>query len=165
VIKIAMTPNSDTSLSQHISLIQAAMPSRFAGGTLQAPLMEQYKNWVQVYSTPNELFKPLAMLPRNGCWIYPTNKKVTSLESLTDILELNPKLRPAAVGYVAMERPTQRVGALEDKHCYAEPAIGLVKCVTPIETRLAGVENFMRNAFWLLNVENEVMLMETANRE
>lgn len=165
VIKIAVTPNSDTSLSQQISLIQAAMPPRFAGGTLQAPLMEQYKNWVQVYSTPNELFKPLAILPRNGCWIYPTNQKVTSLESLAAILELKPRLRPAAIGYVAMERPTQRVGALEDKHCYVEPAIGVVNCVTPIETRLAGVENFMRNAFWLLNVENEVMLMETANRE
>jgi len=165
VIKIAITPHSDTPLAQQLPLIQAAMPSRFAGGTLQAPLIAQEVNWAQIYNTPTELFKPLAILPRNGCWIYPTSEKATSLEQLTDVMALNPRLRPAALGYIALENPTERAGARESKHCYAEPVIGLVNCVTPIETRLAGVDKFMDNAFWQFYVENEAMLMQTANRE
>ncbi|PAJ73371.1 hypothetical protein CJF42_16170 [Pseudoalteromonas sp. NBT06-2] len=147
------------------ALIKAAFPSKFAGGCMHPPSLYENKEWCHIYHDSNELFSKLSRLPRNGCWVYPSDKTADNLEQLADTLKLNPRLKPASLGFVALEPMKYRENAIADLHCYAEPAIGLVNCISPITVRLNGVKSFLNKAFWQLNIEKDAMLMKIAKFE
>ncbi|WP_051201976.1 type I-F CRISPR-associated protein Csy2 [Ferrimonas senticii] len=147
---------------EELNLAQAAFPSRFAGGCLQPPCLYEHTHWCQLHTSPQELFDELKRLPRGGAWVYPTATGVTALDELPELLTENPSYRPASIGFVALEEPQERAGSLERTHCYAEPAIGVVNCVGPIEVRLAGLKSFLEKAFWQMDVDGRAMLLHKA---
>ncbi|WP_417345546.1 type I-F CRISPR-associated protein Csy2 [Ferrimonas sp.] len=162
VLKLVTHENDDPLSDADIPSIQAAFPSRFAGGTLQPPCLYEKAHWCSLYSSAQELFEPLSRLPRGGCWIYPMTEQVSSVDELLEAMQAKPSYRPVTVGYVALEDGREREGSLETEHCYAEPAIGLADCVGPIEVRLAGMKAFLANAFWHMEVDGRAMLVKKA---
>ncbi|MBY6094672.1 type I-F CRISPR-associated protein Csy2 [Ferrimonas balearica] len=155
--------DGEAPLSQEeLNLAQTAFPSCFAGGCLQPPCLYEHTHWCQLHTSPQELFDELKRLPRGGTWVYPTATGVTALDELPPLLTEQPSYRPASVGFVALEEPQERAGSLERTHCYAEPAIGVVNCVGPIEMRLAGLKSFLENAFWQMDMEGRAMLLHKA---
>lgn len=140
-------------------LLEAALPSRFAGGYLLPPSLSEGKQWYRLYTSLESLFTPLSHLPRNGCWIYPFNSDITSLDALFDILTSDQRLRPVSSGFIFLEALQYRPGSLEKRHTYAESTLGLSLCVNPLEMRLAGKNKFYNQAFWQLNDEKNAILI------
>ena len=101
----------------------------------------------------------------NGSWLYPSKKVVKSFEQLIDALNGNFNLRPAAIGFAALEEPVKRDAALHEYHCYAEPIIGLLECVSNISVKYAGAKQFFHDAFWVMDVQKESMLMKKSKFE
>lgn len=145
-----------------LSLLQAAFPSRFAGGILLPPSLFELSEWLQVYTNSSELFSTLARLPRSGCWIYPDDRGVNSFEDMVKRLEKDRDLKPVGLGYIPLEEPQSRVGSIAHKHCFVEPCIGVVQCKNPIDMRLAGAKQFYSSAFWCFDISNQAMLMKKA---
>lgn len=145
-----------------LSLLQAAFPSRFAGGTLHPPSLFEQTDWLSVYSNQSELFSVLARLPRSGCWVYPDDKGVSSFDELASRLENDPDLKPVGLGFIPLEEPHCRVGSIAPYHCYVEPCIGVVRCMNPINVRLSGSQQFYQSAFWHFDIANDAMLMKKA---
>lgn len=145
-----------------IMLLQASLPSRFAGGTLHPPSLFEQTNWLSVYSSQSELFSVLSRLPRSGCWVYPDDKGVNSFNELAIRLNNEPDLKPLGLGFLLLEEPQQRDGCMASLHCYVEPCIGLVRCINPISVRLAGSKKFYQSAFWRFDIANDTMLMKKA---
>ena len=142
-----------------ISPFIAAFPSRFAGGTLLPPALYERSEWCRLYNDPEEVFSRVMRLPRNGCWIYPYAADFHTLDKLLETVQQQVDLRPVNIGYVGLEDANERESSLERLHCYAEPAIGLVRCLNPINVRLSGSESFFKNAFWRMKLQNRAMLM------
>jgi len=142
------------------SLLQAALPSCFAGGSLHPPALYEQQHWCRYYSSSGELFSVLSRLPRHGCWIYPHESSVTSLEDLVVALDADSALRPVHTGYVPLTSLSERAGSIAPSHCYAESAIGLARCVNPIDMRLSGRQRFLKNGFWCFCAENASILMK-----
>ena len=147
-----------------LSLLQAAFPSHFAGGTLHPPSLFEQTDWLSVYASPSELFTVLARLPRTGCWIYPDDKGVSSFDELAIRLANDNDLKPIGTGFIPLEEPSCRVGSVAPYHCYVEPCIGVVRCMNPINVRLSGSQHFYHSAFWHFDIANDAMLMKKATR-
>ncbi|MGR5144816.1 type I-F CRISPR-associated protein Csy2 [Photobacterium sp. DNB23_23_1] len=145
-----------------ISLLQAAFPSRFAGGTLHPPSLFERTDWLSVHSSRSELFSVLSRLPRSGCWIYPEDKGVSSFAELAARLEIEPELKPVGLGFIPLEELKPRIGSIASYHCYVEPCIGVAQCINPINVRLSGSQKFFQSAFWHFDITNNAMLMKKA---
>ncbi|QIZ75761.1 type I-F CRISPR-associated protein Csy2 [Ferrimonas lipolytica] len=162
VLKVVTPPEVEPLTQAEFNLVQAAFPSNFAGGCLQPPCLYECTEWCKLHTSPQELFDELVRLPRGGCWVYPTDEKITCLDDLGPLLTKKQNYRPVSAGFVALEELQCRAGSVESSHCYAEPAIGLVDCIGPIEVRFAGLKHFLENAFWHMDVTDRAMLLKKA---
>ncbi|WP_344954319.1 type I-F CRISPR-associated protein Csy2 [Zobellella aerophila] len=144
---------------ESVSQLMAALPSRFAGGTMLPPALYEQSQWCHLYHDTGELFSILSRLPRNGRWIYPVKTEVCSLDGMLEEMASESSMRLVNLGYVGLHKPGQRDGALEPMHCYAEPAMGLVQCRDPVSVRLKGCFDFLSSAFWRLNCQDGTMIM------
>ena len=158
-------PNTELLDKLNSQLIKPALPSSFAGGTMHPPSLYQNINWCHVHTKPSELFKSLKVKSSNGSWLYPSKKVVKSFEQLIDALNGNFNLRPAAIGFATLEEPVKRDAALHEYHCYAEPVIGLLECVSNTSVKYAGAKQFFHDAFWVMDVQKESMLMKKSKFE
>ncbi len=120
---------------------------RLAGGSI-FPEFEQPEALINLYQTPTDLFNRISLMPRNGCWLYPSTLRVKNFTELADTLNEYTELKPVNIGYAFLEEPKSRAGAITNKHCYAESVIGLARCVSAIEVRVNGCRSFWRDAFW-----------------
>ncbi|MCG7551644.1 type I-F CRISPR-associated protein Csy2 [Pseudoalteromonas sp. Of7M-16] len=159
------TDNQSVANDLSENLLKAAFPSRYAGGTLHPPSLYEQIDWCQVYSKPLELFERIRALPRGGSWLYPTSVEVRCFEELAEQLTLRPTMRPAALGYLALEEPKPRQGAITQLHCYVEPVIGLLECVDAVTVRLSGARHFFNHGFWAMHCKKASMLMKKAKFE
>lgn len=141
-------------------ILKAHFPPNFASGVMHQPELTSNVNWCCLYSNENQLFEKLRRLPLSGCWVMPTEHKIQDLDELLLLLNSDSKLSPSMMGYMLLSEPMARVGALERLHCYAEPAIGVVKYETAISVRLKGIGNYFNNAFWMLDAQEKFMLMK-----
>jgi len=144
-----------------IPLIQASLPAKLAGGSVHPPSLYERREWCSLYSIQHELFDRLARLPAGGRWIFPTHQEVHSLEELMDIITSDYSIRPAMLGYLLLEEPTLREGALTSMHAYAEPVLGLVQALSAIDVRIMKPKVFWATAFWQLKVSERAMLMKS----
>ncbi|TMO25860.1 type I-F CRISPR-associated protein Csy2 [Pseudoalteromonas sp. S4741] len=158
-------PNKEILNKLNSQLIKPALPSSFAGGTMHPPSLYQNIDWCHVHTKPSELFKNIKAKALNGSWLYPSKKVVKSFEQLIDALNGNFNLRPAAIGFAALEEPVKRDAALHEHHCYAEPVIGLLECVSNTSVKYAGAKQFFHDAFWVMDVQKESMLMKKSKFE
>ena len=158
-------PNEEILNKLNSQLIKPALPSTYAGGTMHPPSLYQNIDWCRLYTKPSELFKDLKAKPSNGSWLYPSKKVVKSFEQLIDALNGNFNLRPAAIGFAALEEPVKRDAALHEYHCYAEPVIGLLECVSNTSVKYAGAKQFFHDAFWVMDVQKGSMLMKKSKFE
>ncbi|MGA4607615.1 type I-F CRISPR-associated protein Csy2 [Pseudoalteromonas maricaloris] len=147
------------------NLLKAAFPSRYAGGTLHPPSLYDQVDWCQVYAKPLALFERIRSLPKGGSWLYPTSVEISSFEELAEQLTLRPTMRPAALGYLALEEPKSRQGSITQLHCYVEPVIGLLECVDAVTVRLSGARHFLNHGFWAMHCKKASMLMKKAKFE
>ena len=141
-------------------ILKAHFPSTFAGGVMHQPQLSSNVNWCCLYSNENQLFEKLRRLPLSGCWVMPNDHKIEDLDELLLLLSNDSKLSPSMMGYMLLTEPMARVGALERLHCYAEPAIGVVKYETAISVRLKGIGNYFNSAFCMLDAQEKFMLMK-----
>lgn len=148
--------------TQDMTLVQAAFPSRFAGGCLLPPAVSEQTNWLNIYQNKDEAFNKLSRMPRNGCWIYPVDTSSSSLDEMLQQVVSEANYRLASIGYAALEEPRFREGSIEHLHCFAENALGLVNCVKPIEVKYAGSRQFFNSAFWQIQIQNRSMLIKRA---
>ena len=158
-------PHENTRTQLADNMFKAAFPTSFAGGTMHPPSLYETVEWCQAFTSPSQLFGELSLLPSRGCWLYPSKHQVKTFEDIADLLDADPNQRPAGLGFASLEQPTQRKGALASRHCYVEPALGLLECVNPITTRMGGAKTFFHNAFWVMGVEKTSMLMKKAKFE
>ncbi|GAP75818.1 hypothetical protein W04_2357 [Pseudoalteromonas sp. SW0106-04] len=158
-------PHESTRTQLTDNMFKAAFPTSFAGGTMHPPSLYETVEWCQAFTSPTQLFGELSLLPSRGCWLYPSKHQVRTFEDMVELLDADPNQRPAGLGFASLEQPTQRKGALGSKHCYVEPAIGLLECFNPITTRMGGAKAFFHNAFWVIGVEKTSMLMKKAKFE
>ena len=158
-------PNKEVLNKLNSQLIKPALPSMFAGGTMHPPSLYQNIDWCHLHTKPSELFKNIKVKSLNGSWLYPSKKVVKSFEQLIDALNGNFNLRPAAIGFATLEEPIKRDAALHEYHCYAEPIIGLLECVSNTSVKYAGAKQFFHNAFWVMDVQKESMLMKKSKFE
>lgn len=141
-------------------VLKAHFPTNFAGGVMHQPELDLAIDWCKSYNDENKLFKKLKRLPLSGRWIMPTKHKMSNLDDLLLLLKDNPNLSPIMFGYLLLDKPQKRHSALEDLHCYAEPAIGLVEYITAINIRLKGKNRYFANGFWMLDAQEQFMLMK-----
>ena len=160
-----LVPNTELLDKLNSQLIKPALPSTFAGGTMHPPSLYQNIDWCHLHTKPSELFKNIKAKSSNGSWLYPSKKVVRSFELLIDALNGNFNLRPAAIGFAALEEPVKRDAALHEYHCYAEPVIGLLECVSNTSVKYASAKQFFHNAFWVMDVKKESMLMKKSKFE
>lgn len=158
VIDLVLAIQTDSHL-ESVSQLMAALPSRFAGGTMLPPALYEQSQWCHLYHDAGELFSTLSRLPRNGRWIYPVKTEICSLDGMLEEMVSEPSMRPVNLGYVGLHKPGQRDGTLEAMHCYAEPAMGLVQCKDPVTVRLKGCFDFLSSAFWRIKCQNGTMIM------
>lgn len=139
-------------------LLQAACPSRFAGGVLHPPILQDERHWCQVVEDKG-LFKQLRQLPRSGRWVTPGSIQSNSLHETLCLCNKFSDLRPVSAGYALLEEPVERAGSVMKQHAFAESLISLAHLVSPIVYRLEGWEAFAQQAFWGMRSENRAMLM------
>lgn len=135
-----------------IEHLMAAKPSSFCGGTLHPPSIK--KDWLILHNNINSIFSKIKTLPAHGCWVYPTSIPFKTETELIERLTQDKNLRLVFRGYLFLDDPSERQNSYEDKHVFAEPALGLSECVNPIETRIAGINHFKENAFWQPNTKS-----------
>jgi CRISPR-associated protein Csy2 len=145
-----------------VPLLKAALPPRFAGGVIHPPSLYENREWLSEYKNENELFKSLSRLPRSGRWVIPTKETASKVEDLVQLCTMKPELRPAMLGYGFLEEPCQKEGSIEPVHAYAEPLIGLVRCLSPVEFRMKPASYFFSSAFWGMESQERSMLMKKA---
>ncbi|GGB21156.1 hypothetical protein GCM10007414_38180 [Agarivorans gilvus] len=78
-----------------------------------------------------------------------------------DIITSDYSIKPAMLGYLLLEEPTLREGALTSMHAYAEPLLGLVQTLSAIDVRIMKPKVFWAAAFWQLKVSERAMLMKS----
>ena len=141
-------------------MFKAHFPTTLAGGSMHQPELDLNINWCSLYNDDSRLFDKLKRLPLSGRWIMPTKYKIKDLEELLVLLKNNPDLSPVMSGYLLLDKPQTRDGAIEKLHCYAEPAIGLLEYTTAIHIRLNGKNRYFDNAFWMLDAQEQFMLIK-----
>lgn len=140
--------------------LKASLPTTFAGGVMHPPELSTATEWCTLYQGEFELYSNLRGLPRSGTWIMPTKYKFSELSELLGLLSNDPSLCPTMFGYLLLGTPQSRANSQEALHCYAEAAIGLVQCTNTSEIRLQGMKNFFKRAFWMLDAQEQFMLMK-----
>ncbi|XGA81386.1 hypothetical protein OR573_07100 [Halomonas sp. CH40] len=161
VIRYRLEDGHDISLKDDdLPMLQAAFPSRFAGGTMQPPPLHQDVHWCQLHRDASSLFEAISLLPVDGRWIVDSDDQVEKIDSLVAWLSKHPNHLPALSGYQLLEVPCSRQGAHRHLHAYAEPLVSLVETVSPMSFRLKSQTYFLKNAFWRLKSQNLTMLMK-----
>jgi len=147
-------------LDEQPEIIKAHFPPSLAGGVMLQPELSLSTDWCRLYSDENLLFEKLRRLPLSGRWIMPTKYRISDLEELLLLVTNHPELSPTMFGYLLLDQPKARDGSIEERHCYAEPAIGLIEYTTAIKIRLKGKKNYFNRAFWVLDAQERFMLMK-----
>ncbi len=142
-------------------LLQAACPSRFAGGVLHPPSLQDERHWCQVVEDKG-LFKQLRQLPRSGRWVTPGSIQSDSLHETLYLCNKFSDLKPVSAGYALLEEPVERAGSVMKQHAFAESLISVARLGSPIEYRWEGWEAFAQQAFWGMRAEKRAMLMAKA---
>jgi len=140
--------------------LKSAFPARLAGGSMFAPELSRDVNWCSLYRDKQAVYKKLKGLPASGKWVAPASEQVESVRSLLAKLRLNTRLRPAMLGYMFLGTPEERNNSLERRHAYAEPALGLVECLSAIDIRFIGKNKFMFRLFWALDPQPSHVLLK-----
>lgn len=140
--------------------LKASFPATFAGGVMHPPEVSNIAEWCTLYQGEPELYSRLCGLPRSGTWIMPTKYKFSELSELIGLLSSDPSLCPTMSGYLLLGTPQSRSNSQEALHCYAEAAVGVVQCTNSSEIRLQGMKNFFKRAFWMLDAQEQFMLMK-----
>lgn len=151
-----------TLLDKQRGILKASFPSNFAGGVVLQPSLDSEMNWCNLYQSKAQLFELLKRLPLSGKWIVPTSHKYQTIEELLTLLNSFSDLSATMMGYVLLDQPKCREGALRALHSYAEPAIGIVECKTAIQVRFCGESSFFNRAFWMLDAQENYMIMTRA---
>lgn len=141
-------------------MLKSSFPANLAGGVMHPPELDTAGKWCELYQCETDLFTKIRTLPASGKWVMPTNHLIESVGDLFFLLDKNPSLCPTMFGYLPLTKPIKRVGSLEPLHCYAEPAIGVVECISAIQVRLQGQANYFKKAFWMLEAKEQSMLMK-----
>ena len=162
VLEFDVDEEDRVQLGSNLQFLQAALPSNFAGGAMQPPSLFENKNWCQLYYDQNLLFAKLARLPRNGCWITPSSIKVNNFTDLIEYCSVDSSKKPAMLGFLLLEEPTERRGSIAEEHAFVEPVLGIVECNSPVGVRFIGAQRFFSHAFWRLKGEKGCLLMEKA---
>lgn len=161
VLRYRLEDGHDISLGDDdLPMLQAAFPSRFAGGTMQPPPLHQDLHWCQLHRDASSLFEAISLLPVDGRWIVDSDEQVESINSLVAWLSKHPHHLPALSGYQLLEVPCSRQGSHRQLHAYAEPLVGLVETVPPTSFWFKSQAYFLKNAFWRLKSQNLTMLMK-----
>ncbi|MFT6506412.1 MAG: CRISPR-associated protein Csy2 [Colwellia sp.] len=147
-------------IDEQPEMLKAHFPTTFAGGVMHPPELDLAINWCRLYDDENKLFEKLKRLPLSGRWVMPTKHKICDLDELLLLLNNDLKLSPIMFGYLLLDKPKKRCGSLEELHCYAEPAIGLVEYITAINIRLKGKNFYFNHGFWMLEAKEQFMLMK-----
>jgi CRISPR-associated protein Csy2 len=148
-------------LDESTNLLKAHFPSTLAGGAMHPPELDVTMQWCNLYHDERLLFDKLRRLPLSGRWVMPTKHKIHDLEELLSLLTSNSSLSPTMFGYMLLDKPKTRPGSLEKVHCYAEPAIGVIEYKTAINIRIKGIRNYFNQGFWMLDAQEEFMLMKS----
>ena len=143
-------------------MLKAFLPTRLAGGTLFPPELDSPCEWCEIYKFEEVLFSKLKRLPKSGSWIIPNKIPVADFNELIITIKENKNLCPTMLGYLLLDKPTQRANSISNLHSYAEPAIGLTECITGINMRFLGVDKFFKKAFWVLDAQDKFMIMKGA---
>ncbi|MCL1076915.1 hypothetical protein D5R81_02085 [Parashewanella spongiae] len=138
--------------------IREALPTRYAGGTI-FPTIRKLEERFTTSHNLTELFNSLSFMPAKGCWLYPSQFKVHSLDELHKALDTDLNLRPVAIGYQYLEEPKYRDGGISELHCYAENLLGLTRCTNSVDVRVGGAQRFLREAFWAQKTTDSEVLM------
>jgi CRISPR-associated protein Csy2 len=147
-------------LDKRPEILKAHFPPTLAGAVMLQPELSSTIDWCRLYSDENQLFEKLRRLPLSGRWAMPTKHKISDLEDLFLLLFNDSKLSPTMFGYMLLDKPETRSGSIEKRHCYAEPAIGLVEYTTAINIRIMGKKSYFNKAFWMLDAQERFMLMK-----
>lgn len=147
-------------LDENTNMLKAHFPSTLAGGVMHPPELSIEMNWCQLHSDEDSLFEKLRRLPLSGRWIMPTAYKIDDLTALLLMLSNNSDLSPTMLGYLLLDKPKVRSGSIDKYHCYAEPAIGIIEYITAIQIRLKGKRNYFNKAFWMLDTQEQFMLLK-----
>ena len=151
---------SSVNINNHISLLQAALPTRFAGGSILQPELSSNIDWVNVINDHEQLFHQVKGLPNYGEWLIPESQQPANVFELSSFMEADQSLIPISAGYHFLEYPNERDGSLCSHHVYAENALMLAKKVKPIDIRLGKIKPFHKNAFWSLDVNSSTILIK-----
>ena len=147
-------------LDEKSNMLKAHFPSTLAGGVMHPPELGIEMDWCQLHSDEDSLFEKLRRLPLSGRWIMPTTYKIDDLAALLLLLSSNSDLSPTMLGYLLLDKPKVRGGSIDKYHCYAEPAIGVIEFITAIQIRLKGKRNYFSKAFWMLDAQEQFMLLK-----
>ncbi len=161
VIRVNPDCLAHESRDELVELVKAALPSRFAGGTLQPPSLYESKDWCSLRSSQS-LYQRVSRLSAAGRWVCPSVTTPKSFEGLCELAELDKDLKPVMVGYQLLEEPTERPNSVSPVHAYAEPLIGLCVCKSPIDICLKGEKYFNAICFWKMDVVGGSILMRRA---
>lgn len=163
VFRVHCNIELQTDLSE--TMLKTAFPTRYAGGTLHPPSLYESLEWCELFKSPAKLFDKVSATEGGGSWLYPTCSSADTFEQLEEQLNTNLKLRPTHIGFLSLEEPCEREGALTKEHCYVEPVLGLLECVDAVSVRLSGSKHFLNNAFWAMSCKKTSMLMKRAKFE
>ena len=144
---------------EKIDLVKAAMPIHFSGGVIQPPPLDSRINWLSVVDE-DTLYDSLSRLPHSGCWVAPTKRILKSFDHAIELITKNKQYRFVNTAFTFLEEPTVRECSLSSLHVYAEPGLGLVECINPIEFRKLGMRDFREKAFWSLFTDNNSVRMQ-----
>ncbi|MGF1884738.1 hypothetical protein L4D13_01160 [Photobacterium profundum] len=160
VLDMLIKVKTSIDLKECISLLQAALPTRFAGGSLFQPEILSSDDWLYVTDSKVGLFHRAKGLPNYGMWLTPESQQPLKISDLVYFIENDRSLIPISAGYHFLESPKQREGCICSHHVYAENVIMLAKKVKPINVRLEGIKSFFKNAFWSLDVNSSTILIK-----
>ena len=147
-------------------IVIAALPARLAGGTMFPYEMTDSNTWFKLINSDLKLIHILKRLPNFGKWVMPTNKSISNLDELVQLLDEDSSYLPVMVGFALLEKPQRRKGSIATEHCFAEPLIGLAQLKDAIETKLNVYKSFLHNAFWQLDAnENHVIITKARNSD
>ncbi|PSW47464.1 hypothetical protein C0W66_17950 [Photobacterium kishitanii] len=160
VIDMIIKVKTSVNINNYISLLQLALPTRFAGGSILQPELSSNIDWVNVINDHEQLFHQVKGLPNYGEWLIPEAQQPITVSELSSFLEADQSLIPVGAGYHFLEYPNERDGSLCSHHVYAENALMLAKKVKPIDIRLGKIKHFHKNAFWSLDVNSSTILIK-----
>jgi CRISPR-associated protein Csy2 len=137
-------------------MLKAFFPTRLAGGTLFPPGLDSPCEWCEIYKLEEMLFSKLKRLPKSGSWIILNKIPVADLNELITTIKENKNLCPTMLGYLLLDKPSQRANSISNLHCYAKP-----ECITGINMRFLGVDKFFKKSFWMLDAQDKFMIMKS----